>query len=62
MPSRPFLLPLSSMARYCFDAYNNVRKTAVTEYAYDRYVREQDWTLYDYYCDGTAILGVKSEL
>ena len=23
-----------------------------------RYVREQGWTLYDYYCDDTAIMGL----
>lgn len=22
-----------------------------------RYVREQGWTLYDYYCDGSSIIG-----
>lgn len=24
-----------------------------------RYVREQGWTLYDYYCDATVIIGLK---
>jgi len=25
-----------------------------------RYVREQGWTLYDYYCDAAVIIGLKT--